>query len=66
MRQFRAESDNDLPRTVLIVELALTARSMQIALPNRTTLLATREAGLVQIADSLIDAGGILTQDSHL
>ena len=27
-----------------------------IALPNRTTLPATREAGLVQIAESLIEA----------
>jgi hypothetical protein len=37
VRQFRADSDIDLYRTVLIAELALMACSMQIALPNRTT-----------------------------
>ena len=37
VQQFRADSRNDLCRTVLIGELALMACSMQIALPNRTT-----------------------------
>ena len=37
MQQFRADSDTDLCRKVLIVEVALMACSMQIALPNRTT-----------------------------
>ena len=54
MQQFRADSDIDLCRNVLIAELALVACNMQFALPNRTTIPATREAGLVQIAKSLI------------
>jgi hypothetical protein len=37
LRQFRSGSHNDLCGTVVIAELALMARSMQIALPNRTT-----------------------------
>jgi len=40
------------------VTAAMTAvrGSMQFVLPNRTPLPATREAGLVQIADALTDA----------
>jgi len=53
VQQFRADSDIDLCRNVLIAELALVACNMQFALPNRTTIPATREAGLVQIAISL-------------
>ncbi len=36
-QQFRADSDIELCRNVLIAALALMACSMQIALPNRTT-----------------------------
>jgi len=52
-QQFRADSDIDLCRKFLIAELALMECSMQIALPNRTTFPLSREAGLVQIAESL-------------
>jgi hypothetical protein len=45
VQQFRAGSDIDLCREVLIAELAMMACSMQFALPNRTTFPATREAG---------------------
>ena len=55
MQQFGADSAIDLCRKVLIAELVLMARRIQIALPNRTTLPTTREAGLVQIADALIE-----------
>jgi hypothetical protein len=37
VQQFRAYSDIELYRNVLIAALALMACSMQIALPNRTT-----------------------------
>jgi hypothetical protein len=37
VQQFRADSDIDLCRKVLIAALALMACSMQIALPNPTT-----------------------------
>lgn len=37
MQQFRADSDIDLCRKVLIIELALMVCCMQIVLPNRTT-----------------------------
>jgi hypothetical protein len=37
VQQFRAGSDIELCRKVLIAALALMACSMQIALPNRTT-----------------------------
>jgi hypothetical protein len=37
VQQFRADSDIELCRKVLIAALALMACSMQIALPNRTT-----------------------------
>jgi hypothetical protein len=57
VQQFRADSDIDLCRNVLIAELALMACNMQFALPNRTTIPATREAGLVQIADALSEGG---------
>jgi hypothetical protein len=37
VQQFRADSDIDLCRKVLIAALALMTCSMQIALPNRNT-----------------------------
>ncbi|MGA7317753.1 MAG: hypothetical protein WBX22_27735 [Silvibacterium sp.] len=54
MQQFRADSDIELCRNVLIAVLALMACSMQIALPNRTTFQLPAKRGLVQIAESLM------------
>jgi hypothetical protein len=55
VQQFRADSDIELCRKVLIAALALMACSMQIALPNRTTFQLPAKRGLVQIANALID-----------
>jgi hypothetical protein len=53
VQQFRADSDIDLCRKVLIAALVLMACSMQIALPNRPTFQLPAKRGLVQIAKSL-------------
>ena len=53
VQQFRAGTASELCRKVLIAVLALTVCSMQIALPNRTTFPATREAGLLQISSAV-------------
>ena len=55
MQPIRAQSGNDLRRIALIVELARMTCGMHIAIPNGTTLPATREAGLVQIANAHIE-----------
>jgi hypothetical protein len=55
VQQFRADSDSDLCRKVLIAALALMTCCMQIALPNRTPFQLPANRGLVQIADSLIE-----------
>ena len=62
LRPFRADSGEDMRRTVLIVELLLMACRVQIAMPNRTTLPATREAGLVPIAKSLSDSSSCIEE----
>jgi hypothetical protein len=64
VQQFRADSVIDLCRKALIAALALIACTMQIALPNRTTFQLP-EAGLVQIADSLIERSMWALQDSE-
>ena len=51
MQQFRADSGG----VFVIAAMAAAECSMQFVLPNRTPLLATREAGLVQIANALIE-----------
>jgi hypothetical protein len=56
VQQFRAGSGNELCRKVLIAELALMACSMQIALPNRTTVQLPAKRVLVQIANALIES----------
>jgi hypothetical protein len=53
VQQFRAESDIDLCRKVLIAALALMTCSMQIAPPNRTPFQLPAKRGLVQIAKSV-------------
>jgi hypothetical protein len=58
-QQFRADSDNDLCRKVLIAALALVARITQIALPNRTTFQLPTKRGLVQSSESLIETRSI-------
>ena len=50
MQQFLADIDDDFSWSVATVAVAMVSAS--IVLPNRTTLRATREAGLVQIADA--------------
>jgi hypothetical protein len=55
VQQFRADSDIDLCRKVLIAALALMTCSMQIALPNRTTFQLPAMRGLVQVAEALIE-----------
>jgi hypothetical protein len=55
VQHLRADADIDLCRKVLIAEMALMEYSMQLALPDRITFPATREARLVQIAESLSD-----------
>ncbi len=53
MQQFRVGSNIDLCTKVLIAELALMTCSMQIAPAKSYYFTATREAGLVQIANSV-------------
>jgi hypothetical protein len=51
VQQFRADSGTGF----VTAAMTAVACSMQFVLPNRTPFPATREAGLVQIAESLID-----------
>jgi hypothetical protein len=57
VQQFRADSSAGFVTTAM----AAAGCSMQFALPNRTPLPATREAGLVQIADALNESGLVAT-----
>ena len=50
MQQFCADLATDREGSGLSAALFAAACGMQFVLPNRTTLRATREAGLVQIA----------------
>ena len=51
MQQFRADSGTGF----VTATMAAVGCSMQFVLPNRTPLPATREAGLVQIANALAE-----------
>jgi hypothetical protein len=51
VQQFRADSAIGF----VTATMAAAGCSMQFVLPNRTPLPATREAGLVQIANALTD-----------
>jgi hypothetical protein len=55
VQQFRADSDIDLCRKVLIGALALAACSIANCPAKSYYFPATREAGLVQIANSIIE-----------
>jgi hypothetical protein len=57
VQQFRADSGTGF----VTATMAAAGCSMQFVLPNRAPLPATREAGLVQIAEALIDGGLVLT-----
>jgi hypothetical protein len=51
VQQFRAAIETEFAAAAM----SAAGCSMQFVLPNRTPLFATREAGLVQIANALID-----------
>jgi hypothetical protein len=55
VQQFRADSGTG----VVTATMAAAGCSMQFVLPNRTPLPATREAGLVLIANALSDTRSV-------
>ena len=56
MQHFRADFDSASFGSILSAAVAAMCIS-QLVLPNRTTLPATREAGLVQIVNGLTEDG---------
>ena len=61
VQQFKAASLVAFSKALRLRLRMRFGRFMQFVLPNVTTLPPTREAGLVQIAFTLIDAGGTMS-----